>query len=407
MSKYMRRELERSKVIKILASASEELYWDIYLRYFDILKDFDIIYVDNKATDYGKLMKDFFHLENGLISSCFHSDKLKFINEKVFLNNLNENDTKIFTSFDIELDTNVVSELDKLRRKKSYNTAYKNDLLSLTKRRNVHSTISIGPYLSENYYNNGYELNETMIDVYYNFLLTLNKNSCDSFVDAVRDSKMQTEQFIDFYKNEYKDKFVFEVHNNLYKAIYLNLLKMVQLNRTEISIEEKVFEMFKFQNEKMYKYLLGEMNIAIRFFEEKYNFAFFSKLQNPKKEKLISFIKNMAWDIYHLRNMEVTISLMEFDGVDFVFPMLFSFDRKFNELRESIGLRLYINDKTSYNFYPFYKEDRFNKYIDLSKMRKMRNKKAKKRRIKKTTKINYEKLIAHYENEVVEVYFEE
>ncbi|XMB67540.1 hypothetical protein RI065_03185 [Mycoplasmatota bacterium zrk1] len=404
--KYIKKELYRSKVFRVLASANEEYYWDIFIQYSDLLKDFDIIYVDDESKDYGKYIKDFFNLGEGLISSCFHKDNLKVINNKVLQNNLSEKSSRIFTSFDLQLDTNVVSELDNMIRGKKYPKNHKNDLKSLTQKREVHSTVSIGPYLMENYYNNGLNLSETILDVYYNFLLSLNGNSCNSYAEAVRVSKQRTKQFKEFFENNYKDKLIFEINDRLYKRIYLNLLKMIILNKSRLSVQEKVYQMLKFQNDELCSYHAGELNIAVKFFEEKYKFEFFSKLQQPNEGKLIGIVKNMAWDLFHLRNLEVTISMMKYESADFVFPLLFSFDKKFNELRKSSGLRLFINDQKSYNFYPFYKEDNFNKYLSMNKISNVTNEKAKRRRIRKAPVVKLDKLIMKYEVEILKSYFD-
>lgn len=404
MKENINKEIEISSIVRVIASSDIRYYWEIFNDYRSILKDYKIIYVDDNATDYGLYIKDFFKLKSGLFLSCFYSDKLKIMNDKVYKNDRNSKKSKIFTSFDIQLDTNVVSELDNMLRGKNFTKIYENDLKSLTKKRYMHSTISIGPYIMENYYNNANKFTDTMSDVYYNFMLELNKNHDKNLAVAIKKTKDQVKQIREFYQHRYTNLLISQINDNLYKRIYVNLLKIVILYNSNYPIKDKIIKMMKFQDKELCSYFINELNIATKFFEEKFKFSFFTKLQKPKREKVVDIIKNMAWDLFHLRSMELAIANLEYEKADFVFPLLFSFDKKFNELRKEFGMRLIIYDTKTKNYYPFYKEDKYIKYLNLNQIKKLNSNSSKTRRLKKAPKVNLEKMIKKYEKNIIEIY---
>lgn len=340
-----------------------------------------------------------FSIKKGDISSCFNDDRIRLINKKVIKRVTLSQKNNVAISYDIHLDTNVVSEIDKYVREKKQDIELKEAVEAIISRRKLHSSMSIDPYIAENtLLKDG--LDSVVKNVIFNFFSVLNNSHEDNIVKARKMTKNNVKQLEEFYSKEFPNALPFVIQRQLYKTVYVNLLKMIIINKKHFTVEEKIKELVDFQNRTIYRYCVPEMNIACELFEKGYDFTFFGILQN-KREDIIKDIKNMSWDLFHLRNMEFTMSIMRNPKVDFIVPLMFSFDKKFNRLRKITKLRLFINDTKTLQYYPIYEENTVLKYFDEKEMMKYFGIEAKTNRLKNVRKVKIDKVIAKLEEELL------
>lgn len=119
----------------------------------------------------------------------------------------------------------------------------------------------------------------------------------------------------------------------MYWKIYCLLLKMVllQLSRGSDKIEEKLLDFLGFMDAELSAIFFRETVIARRYFERGQELKFFSKIQK-KKSDLIESLRNMAWDLLHIRNMELALTLRPNESACVLVPAFLTFDKRLIEI---------------------------------------------------------------------------
>ena len=185
---------EYFKEINLLQSIIDADHDDkfvLYHNYFDVIKDYVFTFVDNEVgkNNY-KFMLDVLQINPQFIFTPFHSNNLYTLNAK-FVSTL----SPLSYFFDISLDTNIVSYIDKFQRNADLDGKPLEIVKSLGKHRQIASTINLSPYLNENCLFEG-QINPHYKETIYNFFYYLNKFHHKWGFIAKRKSKKSTEMII-------------------------------------------------------------------------------------------------------------------------------------------------------------------------------------------------------------------
>lgn len=141
----------------------------------------------------------------------------------------------------------------------------------------------------------------------------------------------------------------------VYDSIYCVLLKIVTIyfNAKLKTTEEKINTLCEFMNSELCAIMHCEIILAKKYFEKGQNYTFFGKIQMGRVD-LIDNIKNMAWDLLHLRMLEHFCITYDASDADIFIPYIFTYDKRLYEIKECYeldALAVCINTQERIPFY--------------------------------------------------------
>lgn len=141
----------------------------------------------------------------------------------------------------------------------------------------------------------------------------------------------------------------------MYYSLYLILIKMsyIQLKYNKKSLEEKMSMRCRFMNEQLGLMLIAELILAKKYFERGQKYKFFGKVQKGRGDILES-LKNMTWDLYHLRLLEWGCVMPTNSYADIFVPYFYTYDKRLLEVKECYMLEALAIDKRTRSHYSFY-----------------------------------------------------
>lgn len=154
--------------------------------------------------------------------------------------------------------------------------------------------------------------------------------------------------------NEKELSFPSEVKTQ-YKMIYLSLLKMslIQLQYNKLTTEEKMKMFVEYIATKLCRIMQAEINLAKLYFDEGSQCGFFGKI-HVGNLKIIDQLKNMTWDLMHLRFMDYSSMFFDDKKGDALIPYFFTYDKRLQHVRECYSLQALAINKLSYSVVPIY-----------------------------------------------------
>lgn len=95
-----------------------------------------------------------------------------------------------------------------------------------------------------------------------------------------------------------------------YLAIYCMLCKtyLIKISSRK-TYDYKVKELVDFMDNKLYCYLEFEFVLCCLFFKNDSRLSHFFRLMQPNSKNVINTIKNMTWDILHIRNIQTEMAI--------------------------------------------------------------------------------------------------
>lgn len=140
-----------------------------------------------------------------------------------------------------------------------------------------------------------------------------------------------------------------------YQFVYACLLKivMLKLNDSSASIDRRIGEFTEFCHEILACIAGRELVLCRWLLSSKKLPSFFGKING----KSIDYLRNMAWDLFHVRQMEYRFSLNLDDRAGFFFPAFLTFDRGMSEIIGLYPLRAVACHRTLPISIPFFAND--------------------------------------------------
>lgn len=140
--------------------------------------------------------------------------------------------------------------------------------------------------------------------------------------------------------------------------MYCCLLKMVliQFERPNISTHKKIVKFIEFCDAEIATLAGREIALAKKYFDLGTGLPFFGKIQINKSDTL-NILDGMAWDLWHLRQMEESLTVRPISGARYFFPALLTFDKAFIDILDTYPLKACAYVEGENRPMPFYNDN--------------------------------------------------
>lgn len=144
------------------------------------------------------------------------------------------------------------------------------------------------------------------------------------------------------------------------RFMYCQLLKMALINFTgsQDTVYGKVCRFLDFCDQSLATMGAREIAVAKRYFTQGQKFRFFGKIQKNKPD-MFGTLDGMAWDLWHVRQLEESMTLAPDSRARYFFPSLLTFDKRFIEVMDLYPLRSLAYVEGESMPMPFYSGDWF------------------------------------------------
>lgn len=192
--------------------------------------------------------------------------------------------------------------------------------------------------------------------------------------------------------------------DNHYKLRYCLLLKMVliQLKYKGTKSEEKLIRFLDFCHNELNTMCIREIIIANEYFKNGSKLSFFGKIQKDRSD-LLKIVRNMAWDLYHLGQIERDFTKVSWNNeCDYYIPALLTYDKRLIEIIELYPLNAIAVSCDGRELFPSYNLTKFLSLNNISnEIDKYFSNEFKKYRDLKRCNCNIELIVNQLEEEVV------
>lgn len=140
------------------------------------------------------------------------------------------------------------------------------------------------------------------------------------------------------------------------KVMYSLLMKMteIQFKRKSATVGDKIFDFLRFLDAELATMFARETLVAAMYFQFGQQ-GFFGKIQR-KSPKLFSNLKNMSWDLWHIRQCEEGLSIKPDKPIRYYFPAFLTFDEDLVKLFNLCPIKMCVIDPTN-TLQPVYSGD--------------------------------------------------
>ena len=355
----------RDMAIAEVCRVPNELRPKIMLMYADFLHGVDFICVDDEnGHDVVSPVTNLF--SSGEISSLFYSNNLRVLN----LDFLSRKKSKFWYHYNLMLDTQMVSYIERLLRKGSLEKPLLDKVKALQIQTDFSFTFNMTPYIMENC------LFKESID---DETITSIRSSLYFFYEKVTPPKRakqlaekQTKEIIADYSNL---SYAICKHEERYYYSYCTLLKIVLLSFIKGNIKQKMEDFIHFQNYDTCTCDTFSQILALEFWRRGTQFSFFSKIQKGNRD-LIKNIKNMAWDFFHIISAQLNFSYILEEQADINMPLFCTADKRLQDLCKITKLQCVAVDHINHTANPVYENSALNELFSWEEQRELFGAKA-------------------------------
>ncbi len=144
-----------------------------------------------------------------------------------------------------------------------------------------------------------------------------------------------------------------------HQQMYACLLKIaeIQLKSPSAGIGKKMSAFMEFCHSTLATIFVREAAVARAYFTRGQNLTFFGKIQRKSKNNILELLQNMAWDMWHIRQLEQSITFKPANEARYFFPALLTFDHKLVEIMDLYPLKACAFRKGSSQPLPFFDGD--------------------------------------------------
>jgi hypothetical protein len=329
----------------------------------DFLEGCKFIFASEKGSAPGKSVR-FDFKDGSAIRSLFNTEKILVL-DKETLKEMSFGNAKFQIDYSISLDTQALSYLE------PYINGFENklpndfkDIFTFISRDDVF--VDPMPYVHENYMNlNVPKAADRIFNKLkaYEVLRTLDKCALEN-ESIVRSScteaelmKNTQEHIARMFTAMANAGFVNELNIN-FNYQYVHLLKMIsiQLEKPNRSTYSKIIDFLDFCHEDVSSIGFREALIANGYFKIGQKLGFFSKIQKNKKD-LFKVINGMAWDLYHIRQMERLATIRPNENAKYYFPSFLTCDKRLIDIIDLYPLKCFAYVEGDYEPIPFFDGD--------------------------------------------------
>ncbi len=275
----------------------------------------------------------------------FANGRVSIINDKIFKRIILKNDSRARMYRCVSFDTQTVSYIERYYKKGTVPYDGFEAVVQLLKGSEI--GIDYIPYALENlmFDNSRKDSVEQTLFAY--------EMMCGENAGNERVCREQSRAIIKLYE-EQKPQLIFHT-NELYQAIYLALLKMsqIQIECRNLQTDQKLGMFVEFLDSKLCRIMQPEINLARIFFTQGNSCGFFGKIHN-KNTNVLDNLKNMTWDLMHLRFMNYSSTMYNAKKGDALIPYFFTYDKKLQDIRNCYNLQALAINTHNYASIPIY-----------------------------------------------------
>ena len=166
-----------------------------------------------------------------------------------------------------------------------------------------------------------------------------------SYLTDAELEKCAQEQMASFYESKNDAQLMENIRLN-HEAMYCLLLKMclIQLKRPSMSTKNKILQFLEFCDTDLATIFSREILLARHYFVRGQDMNFFKKIMVGGRAPLKN-LRNMAWDLWHVRQLEISTTLRPIAGARYFFPALLTFDKGLIEIIDLFPFRAIAYDE--------------------------------------------------------------
>lgn len=318
------------------------LFWD----YMEILKDWTFI-VGTKGENNIDLYAG---LENisGIkerLFTPFANGRVSIINKKIVRRSFLHNDNRTKTIKCVSFDTQTVSYIEQYYRKSEVPYPGFDEVLRILKGHKF--AYDHFPYTMENLLFHP-ERKQSVEKTLFAYEMLCGANMGSGLLSWLRSKSV-----VSFYSRKDFD-FPFRVKDK-YKLVYLSLLKMsyIQLAHSKWPLNKKMSVLLEFMNNEACQIMQPELNLANLYFSDGSASGFFGKVHCGNKDILVQ-LKNMAWDLMHLRFMDYSATIFNTKKADALIPYFFTYDQRLQKVKKCYELQTLAINTRNHSVIPIY-----------------------------------------------------
>ena len=347
----MTAETKHRELIAFLTNQISQLtsfadMFDFYLLNRSVLKDWTFI-VSTKEPNNMDLY-DGLEKISGIrerLFTPFSNGRVSIINDRILQRCLSNDDSRARTFRCVSFDTQTVSYIERYYKKGTVSYEGFETVIQLLKSGDL--GVDHIPYTIENLM---FDLSrkDSVERTLFAYEMLVGENAGNEKV-----CWEQARAIVSMYEKE-EFEFPFEIKEQ-YKMIYLSLLKMSQIQREhqKESVEKKLKIFVEFITTKLYRMMQPEINLAKVYFSKGSNCGFFGKIHKGNKN-VLEQLKNMTWDLMHLRFMDYSSMMFDATEGDALIPYFFTYDKRLQDIRECYSLQALAINPHTYSVFPIY-----------------------------------------------------
>jgi hypothetical protein len=320
--------------------------FELYLLNRKLLKDWTFIVSTNELgnIDLYAGMEDLDGIKVRLFTP-FANGRISVINNRIVRRCLHNNDSITGIHRWVSFDTQTVSYIEKFYRKGEVPYNGFETVLKLLK--GAGFGIDHIPYTLENMMFDT-SRKECVEQTLYAYEMLCSENAGNENV-----CRKRAQEIVAMYEN---DNFVVPFcAKELYKMVYLVLIKMsqIQFKHHSLSVNDKLNIFVEYMAINLCKIMQPEINLAKLFFTKGNGCGFFGKIQTGNK-KVLDQLKNMTWDLLHLRFMDFSSTIYYTKKADAHIPYFFTYDKRLQDVRECYSLQTLAVNPKEHSIIPIY-----------------------------------------------------
>jgi hypothetical protein len=153
-----------------------------------------------------------------------------------------------------------------------------------------------------------------------------------------------------------EDSFTMQSLHDRFNYIYVNLLQLalIQLQRKTWSTDRKLEAYIEFCHTQLATISIRDMVLGREYFKRGQNLKFFGRIQSGHPD-LLNSLKNMAWDLFHIRQLESAMTMRPDANARYFFPALLTFDQDLVEIMDLCPLNAIAFTSDEADIMPMYR----------------------------------------------------
>lgn len=320
--------------------------FELYLHNLFVLKDWTFIVATTEPDnmDLYAGMENIAGIQERLFTP-FKNGRVSIMNQKILKRCWFKRDSRVRMYRCISFDTQTVSYIEQYFKNGAVPYEGFDEVLRLLK--GCGFGIDYFPYSMENLMFE-YSHEESVEQTLFAYEMLCGENSGNA-----RLCRKRAKDIVSLYA---KKDFEVPFHaKELFKTIYLSLLKMseIQLTHSKWPIEKKMHAFLEFMNNEACQMMQPELNLAKLYFTDSNALGFFGKIHSQNKN-ILEQLRNMTWDLMHLRFMDYSCTMFNTKKADVLIPYFFTYDRRLQHVRSCYSLQALAINTRNHAVIPIY-----------------------------------------------------